>query len=112
MINIWTDTEAFKGSAGEMNFDPGFKQDSMLEQFSRVIDSSKIIPGVDLPEHKYRPITTVVTDDGDEFVVTATQAETMYDIAVSVKASRRLDFLKTIQTTTGFTILLSKIDDV
>jgi hypothetical protein len=108
-MKIWHDAYAFNGPAGDMNFDPGFDQDSMLEQFSRVIDSSKIVPGVDLPEHKYRPVKTVVTDDGVEFVISAEEAEEMYDITLAVRSNERLAFLKKIQTSEGLTILLKRI---
>ena len=106
---MWHDSEAYKGSCGDMDFDPGFKQDSILEQLNKVKDSAKIVPGVDCPIEKFHPFNTLVTDEGDEFVVTAEQAEKMYDIIVGVKPQDRLEVLKQVQTTKGLTSLLELV---
>jgi len=108
-MELWHDAYASHGECGEMDFDPSFKKVSMMEQLGRIIDSGKIVPGVDLPEHKYHPVSTVVTDDGHEIAVHAKEAEIIRDAVLNVPVKDRLDVIKELQTTKGFTAVLKQV---
>jgi hypothetical protein len=106
---MWYDAYAFHGPVGDMPLDPDFKQTSMMEQFAKIVDGGSILPGIDLPEKKYNPINTVVTDDGDEFMISPKQAKAMLDIVGNIDVRDRLDALKQIQTTKGLTQLMDYV---
>jgi len=106
---MWHDSYAMHGDCGEMNFDPSFKQVSLMEQLSKIIDSAAIVPGVDLPENKYKPVTTVITDDGDSITVTAAKAKAIRQAIFDVPANMRLEVIKFLQTTEGLTKYLEKV---
>lgn len=106
---MWVDEFAFDGPVGEMPLDPEFVATPMMEQLGKVKDGGAIIPGLDLPEKKYKPHNTVVTDDGETFVVNATQAKNIIDAVRNVDVRDRLDVLKQIQTSKGFKIILKYV---
>jgi hypothetical protein len=107
---MWYDSEAVHyRSSDDVEYGEGFKADSMLEQLLKITDGAKIVPGVDCPAEKYKPLQSVVTDDGDEFVVNAAQAEVIYNAVINVPTKERLEILEEIQTTKGLTSILEKV---
>jgi hypothetical protein len=106
---MWHDAYAFQGPCGEMEFDEGFKCESIVMQLSKIIDSAGIVPGVDLPAKKYKPITSVTTDDGYMVSVTAQEAQTILRSIQYVPTPKRLDYLKRLQSSTGLCDAIDRI---
>jgi len=107
---MWHDAYANAYQCGDCeDFDPGFIQDSMINQLNKVIDAGEIVPGVDLPEKKYKPFNVLTTDEGDEFVVTIDEAKMIRDLVLGVPVKDRLDVLKQIQSTKGLTSVLEYV---
>ena len=105
---LWYDAGMMHGSCGEMEFDEGFKQDSIIEQLGKIIDSSRIDPKKDKIKN-FKPLTKVVTDDGDKITVTAAEATLIRDRVLNIPTRDRLDALKQLQTTDGLNSLLKYI---
>jgi hypothetical protein len=106
---MWYDSEFMNGKCGDMNFDPEFKNVSIMEQLAKILDSAKVDVGLDVPEAKYKAVETVTTDDGDIIKVTAAQAEILRNAVLNVPVKSRLETLKKIQTTKGLTSVLNAI---
>lgn len=106
-MNVWHDAYAQKGPCGEMNFDPEFKETAMMEQLAKIIDSESVRDAVD-PD-KFKPVDTVITDDGDTFKVSAKQAHVIRETIFSIPTTHRLDALKDMQTTEGLKYMLEHI---
>jgi len=96
------------------DYKPGFKQDNMINQLGKIIDSDDAGKEVDaMKVKKFSPKTTVQTDDDDTVNITASEAKAlkgMMDMLTSARMgeeqSARERFLKTIQTTVGLESML------
>lgn len=104
---MWHDAFAHKGPCGEMDFDPEFKNASIMEQLAKIIDSESAREVVD-PE-RFNPVDSVTTDDGDEIKVTASEAESIREAIFNVPTKDRLDAIKYAQSTKGLTDLLNSV---
>jgi hypothetical protein len=98
---MWYDAYAMQGPCGEMEFDPEFVQKSMIEQLGKITDSARVDVGIDVPKKKFKPVNTVITDDGKKIRINAKEAQTIIDAVVNVPAPQRLDVLKKIQSSPG-----------
>jgi len=107
-MNLWTDNFYVNADRGEMELDEGFKEKSILEQLNVVIDSGLIDPVKDKIK-KFKPITSVVTDDGDKIKVTAAEALRIRETVIGIHPKDRLDVLKQLQTTKGMKEVLNYI---
>jgi len=96
------------------DYRPGFKQDNMINQLGKVIDSDDASKEVDaMKVKKFSPKTSVQTDDGDTVDVSAGEAKAlkkMMDMLSSARMgeerSARERFLGTIQKTVGLQSML------
>lgn len=104
---MWHDAFAHKGPCGEMDFDPEFKNVSIMEQLGKIIDSESAREVVS-PE-KFKAVSSVVTDDGDIIDVTAEEAELVREAVLKVPVQKRLEAIKYLQTTKGLTATLKKV---
>lgn len=98
-MSIWHDAYAFNGPCGEMEFDEGYKEKPMLEQFCKVIDSEGVKDVV--KKHKYKPVNSVITDDGYKVRITPAIARKLRDAVINVPTKNRLAVLKAIQNKAG-----------
>lgn len=104
---MWHDAFAMHGPCGDMAFDPEFGQKNIIEQLSKIVDSESAREVVD--PKKFKPVCSVITDDGDTIKVTPTEALVIRDAVLSVDVRERLDVIKDIQTTKGFTEILKQV---
>jgi hypothetical protein len=104
---MWHDAYAMNGPCGEMDFDPEFKNTSLLEQLGKIIDSESAREVVDA--ERFNPVDTVTTDDGDVIKVTAEEAEVIRNAVLNVSAQKRLETIKNLQTTKGLTEVLKTV---
>jgi NDP-sugar pyrophosphorylase family protein len=81
-----------------------FKREAMWVQMGRIEDSAELKDVVD--EKKYRPITSVITDDGDMIEMTAEQVKAVKQVITSVPTQARASVIESIQTTRGLTAVL------
>ena len=104
---MWHDAYAYNGECGEMDFDPEFVSKPIMEQLGKILDSESAREVVD--PKKFKPVNTVVTDDGHEIMVHPKEAKMIRDGILNLDAKRRLEILKKIQTTEGLTKVLDSI---
>jgi len=107
-MNIWTDTYAVNADCGEMELDEGFKEKSIIEQLCVVIDSGMIDPTKEKIKN-FKPINTVITDDGDKIKLSAAEALRIRETVIGINPKDRLDALKQLQTTKGMKEVLNYI---
>ena len=96
------------------NLKPGFKQDNMINQLGKIIDSDDAGKDVDaMKVKKFSPKTTVQTDDDDTVEIAPAEAKAlkgMMDMLTSARMgeeeSAREKFLRSIQTTVGLESML------
>jgi hypothetical protein len=108
------DMESEPDTIDSDDYRPGFKQDNMINQLGKVIDSDDASKEVDaMKVKKFSPKTNVQTDDGDTVEVTASEAKAlkkMMDMLSSARMgeeqSAREKFLGTIQKTVGLQSML------
>ena len=108
------DMESEPDTLDSDDYRPGFKQDNMINQLGKVIDSDDASKEVDaMKVKKFSPKTNVQTDDGDTVEVTASEAKAlkkMMDMLSSARMgeeqSAREKFLGTIQKTVGLQSML------
>jgi hypothetical protein len=100
------------GPADSLDYDPAFKKQPMWTQFGKIEDS-QTLEGVIKPK-KLRKVTTVVTDDNEQFVLTAKEVKTLKEIILAFPMPIRRDVFRKIQSKKGLTSLVkrSKIDSV
>ena len=102
----FTDTDFMRRGVDPADVDdndaPGFKQDMMFNQLGKVLDS----------QSNPTPLNTIKTDDGKTMEVTVPQAKALRLMATSdrVKPAIRLEFTKSIQTSTGLEPFLAVSD--
>lgn len=82
------------------NLDPAFKKESVYMQLGRIIDSESVRDVV--PAHKFKPVDSVITEEGKRFKVKPREAMFMREMIVKVPTVDRADLLKKIQTSEGF----------
>jgi uncharacterized Fe-S center protein len=104
---MWYDSYAMHGECGEMDFDPAFKNASMMEQLGKILDSESAREVVD--PAKFKAVNTVITDDGHEIMVHPKEAKMIRDGIFNLDSPRRLEIIKQIQTTEGLTKVLDTI---
>jgi uncharacterized Fe-S center protein len=104
---MWYDAYAMHGECGEMDFDPAFKNASMMEQLGKILDSESAREVVD--PAKFKPVNTVITDNGHEIMVHPKEAKMIRDAIFNMDSPRRLEIIKKIQTTEGLTKVLDTI---
>lgn len=110
----FSDDPAPQAALDSDDYKPGFKQDNMINQLGKIIDSDDAGKEVDaMKVKKFSPKTTVQTDDDDTVNITASEAKAlkgMMDMLTSARMgeeqSARERFLKTIQTTVGLESML------
>ncbi len=107
-MSIWMDTYFMQGGCGEMELDEGFKEKSIIEQLGVVIDSGMVDP-VKEKIKRFKPITSVITDDGDKIKLTAAEALEIRETVIGINPKDRLDALKQLQTTKGMKQVLNYI---
>lgn len=107
-MNLWVDTYSVNADRGEMELDPGFKEKSIIEQLGVIIDSGMIDPVKDKIK-KFKPITNVITDDGDAIKISAAEALEIRETVIGIHPKDRLDALKQLQTTKGMKQVLNYI---
>lgn len=103
---MWVDQFAFHGEAyvDDVSYGKEFKNKTVLDQFNKIVAGETCRDVV--KASKFKPLTKVVTDDGDEIEVNAVEAAFMRNIVMGIDVRSRLDILKKIQTTKGLTKLL------
>jgi uncharacterized Fe-S center protein len=101
---MWHDAYAMHGDCGEMDFDPEFVSKPIMEQLGKILDSESAREVVD--PAKFKPVNTVLTDDGHEIMVHPKEAKMIRDAVLNLDSKRRLEVLKQIQTTEGLTKVL------
>jgi len=97
----------------EEEFDRGFVEMPMYDQLGKIIDSVSAAE-VFKPDGRvkdyfrhFRPVNSVVTDDGFEVNVTVEQAAAVRKAILGVRTQNRLDVLKQIQYKDGLNIILN-----
>lgn len=78
----------------------GFKRESIYIQLGRILDSESARSVV--PANKFKPVESVVTDDGKRFKVKAEEAKFMREKLMLIPTVTRAELLKQIQTAVGF----------
>lgn len=113
MINYTVAKEYFESGPSEsVDYNPEFKKEPMWKQFGRIEDSEQLV-GVIKPK-KLRKVSTVTTDDGAVFKLTANEVANLKEIILTFRMPYRRDVFTKIQTKKGLTSLVkySKIDTV
>ena len=91
----------------DMELDPGFVQDPMMEQLGRILDSKSCeeaysATGSNREYFKnFNQLDTVITDDGDTVTVTPETALKIREAVFMIPTQKRLDVLRYMQTTEG-----------
>ena len=88
----------------ELDYDPEFKKVPMWTQFGKILDS-QTLEGVIKPK-KLRKVTTVVTDDGKEFTLTAKEVQNLKDIVLAFPMPIRRDVFRKIQLNNGLATIV------
>lgn len=91
----------------ETEYDQEFAERSMWDQLGKIIDSESARDVV--PEHKFKPVTEVITDDGWVYEVSPIEAETIKQLVLAIKTKDRLEFLKMLQDSVGFEYILELV---
>lgn len=77
-----------------------YKQESVFLQLARVVESYEM-ENV-LPKEKFKPTTTITTDDGAIYKVGLKEAEFMREMLVKIPTVQRAEVLRSIQYKKGF----------
>jgi len=117
-MNLWqVSDEYYESGSGNpkddlLDYGPSFKGLPMWEQLGKIIDSAKLIGTV--KAKKYKPVKTVVTDDGAKFQLSEKQADRIKELVSAFPMPVRADIFKEIQLKKGLTkfIKYSKIESI
>jgi len=91
----------------ELDYMPEYKKAPMWDQLGKIIDSESARDVV--PEHMFKPMTKVVTDDGVEFNLDHIKAQMIKDVVVQYPTVMRKRVLDFIQTSEGFAKILEAV---
>jgi len=117
-MNLWqVSDEYYESGTGNpkddlLDYGPSFKGLPMWEQLGKIEDSAELKGTI--KAKKYKPVKTVVTDDGKKFVLNCKQAGKIKELVSAFPMPVRADIFKEIQLEKGLTkfIKYSKIDNV
>ena len=85
-------------------FDTDFVEMSIWDQLGKIQDSDSAKEVV--KPAKFKPVNSVVTDDGKEFVITPKEASMIKDFLCGLRTAYRVRVLRDIQQSKGLTNLL------
>ena len=85
-------------------FDTDFVEMSIWDQLGKIQDSDSAKEVV--KPAKFKPVNSVVTDDGKEFVITPKEAAMIKDVLCGLRTAYRVRVLRDIQQSKGLTNLL------
>ncbi len=85
-------------------FDTDFVEMSIWDQLGKIQDSDSAKEVV--KPAKFKPVNSVVTDDGKEFVITPKEAAMIKDFLCGLRTAYRVRVLRDIQQSKGLTNLL------
>lgn len=93
-------SKVVKNESQEFVTGKDFKEESVFVQLGRVIDSYEMESV--LPKEKFKPMTTIKTDDGGYYKVGLNEAKFMREMLVKIPTVARAEVLRDIQYNKGF----------